>query len=551
MSACFAFGWSFTQPVIFTLCICVGVFILAVRVSHQRLFAGRHSFIGIHVACIWWLGAASLEMAFYSSSCKMFWASMAWPAILAMPTLWAVFLWQYFNSSLARLSQGKKLLLVVMPLTVWLLALTNPWHHWIYLPTTAPIGATPGAPLVYHHGPLFYVAALYVYGLMCFCMGLVIRALMLSKGIYLHHYLAFILITLVPWIANLSYVAFGWTLFGFDPTPFSFAFTLTAFAWLVIGAGLFDVLPLARHLLLEALLDPVIVVDSSNRVIEANLAALSLADLHKGASWQGTDLHCWPVYGAQLQTLLDQCRDDHHEQLLSLESREHYYEVRVRTISRQGRDDVITLGKMLYLRDVTQRHLSELKLAEALSVSEKRLSIISDLHDLLREQAFRDPLTGLFNRRYLDEYFVRELARTEREGNSLTLALIDLDHFKRLNDTYGHLVGDDVLKAVAGFFMENLRSIDAVFRIGGEEFLVIMSTSKGCEAEARLQKLCDDLSSTPLLTRAGNHHITLSAGLSRAPQQGKTLDELIHKADAALYAAKHGGRNRVHVWGES
>ena len=123
--------------------------------------------------------------------------------------------------------------------------------------------------------------------------------------------------------------------------------------------------------------------------------------------------------------------------------------------------------------------------------------------------------------------------------------------FKRLNDTYGHLVGDDVLKAVAGFFMENLRSINAVFRIGGEEFLVIMSTSKGCEAEARLQKLCDDLSSTPLLTRAGNHHITLSAGLSRAPQQGKTLDELIHKADAALYAAKHGGRNRVHVWGES
>ena len=155
------------------------------------------------------------------------------------------------------------------------------------------------------------------------------------------------------------------------------------------------------------------------------------------------------------------------------------------------------------------------------------------------------------NRRYLDEYFAREMARVERENGSLTLALIDLDHFKRLNDTHGHLVGDDVLKAVAGFFLENLRTTDAVFRIGGEEFLVIMSANKVCEAQARLQKLCSDLSATPLLTRKGNHQITLSAGLSRAPQQGKTLDELIHKADAALYAAKHGGRNQIHVWGES
>jgi diguanylate cyclase (GGDEF)-like protein len=551
MTACLFSAWSLTPPVLFTLIVSGGVLLLALKISHQRLFAGRHSFIWIHITSIWWLVAASLEMAFYSPECKTFWASMAWPAIIAMPTLWAVFLWQYLNSSFTRLSRKRKLLLAIMPLAVWLLALSNPWHHWIYSPATAPINATPGAALDYQHGPLFYMAALYVYGLMCFCMISVIRAAVISKGLYLGHYLAFIVITAVPWAANLGYVVFGWTLFGFDPTPFSFAVTLMAFAWLVIGAGLFDVLPLARHLLLEAMHDPALVVDSNERVIEANLAALSLADLRPETSWQGKDLQHWPVYGTHLQSLLAQCRDDHHEQLLSLESHQRHYEVRVRTITRQAREGFITLGKMLYLRDVTQRHLSELKLAEALSVSEKRLSIISDLHDLLREQALRDPLTGLFNRRYLDEYFAREIARVERENGSLTLALIDLDHFKRLNDTHGHLVGDDVLKAVAGFFLENLRTTDAVFRIGGEEFLVIMSANKVCEAQARLQKLCSDLSATPLLTRKGNHQITLSAGLSRAPQQGKTLDELIHKADAALYAAKHGGRNQIHVWGES
>src|SRR5690554_1446129 len=115
-----ASGWSYTQPVIFTLCVCVGVFILAFRVGHQRLFAGRHSFIGIHVACIWWLGAASLEMAFYASSCKMFWASMAWPAILAMSALWAVFLWQYFKVHSPHCRRGKSFSSVSMiPTVIW------------------------------------------------------------------------------------------------------------------------------------------------------------------------------------------------------------------------------------------------------------------------------------------------------------------------------------------------------------------------------------------------------------------------------------------------
>ncbi len=167
------------------------------------------------------------------------------------------------------------------------------------------------------------------------------------------------------------------------------------------------------------------------------------------------------------------------------------------------------------------------------------------MHEQLREQALCDPLTGLYNRRYLDEFFERELARVQRENLPLALALIDLDHFKRLNDECGHLVGDDVLKAVAQHLLGNLRSTDAVFRIGSEEFLLILPGADPREASERLQSIGTQLVAQEVATRGGDRRVTLSAGLAHWPEQGQALDELLQAADAALYQAKRDGRNRV------
>jgi len=543
MQACMASGWSFSAPVLVTLLVCLGVILLAHWVTRQRDFPGRDSFILLHLASLWWMGAAALEMSFFAADCKMFWASMAWPGIVATPTFWAVFLWQYVNSMRTPLARSSILGLSLVPLLVWGLALSNPWHGLFYGAGSAPVDASLGAPVRYEHGPLFYATAVYVYLFMAFCMGVVTRAAALSQGLHRRHYLAFVLVTAVPWVANIGYVGFGWTLFGFDPTPFSFAFTLIAFSWLIVGVRLFDLLPVARHLLLEALLDPVLVIDPRGRVIEANPAALKLAGLQSG--WQGTELGQWPVFGADLQQLLQEHNGPEQDLPLTLTSAARYYEVRVRAIQRATRHGPTLLGHMLYIRDVTQRHLSELKLAEALALSEERLRTISSLHEQLREQALCDPLTGLYNRRYLDEFFERELARAQRENLPLALALIDLDHFKRLNDECGHLVGDDVLKAVAQHLLDNLRSTDAVFRIGGEEFLLILPGADPREASERLQSICAQLATRDVATRGGDQRVTLSAGLAHWPEQGQALDELLQAADAALYQAKRDGRNRV------
>lgn len=533
------------MPVVFTLLVWLGVLCLSRWVLQQRYFPGRNSFFVMHLGILWWLLSAAIEIAAQGASCKMFWATMAWPGIMSVPTFWAVFLWQYVNSDRQTLPTQQILSLTLAPVIFWLLALSNPWHGWFYGAGSGPVSAQPGAPIRYEHGPLFFAAAIYTYLFMLFCFAVVLRAAKQSQGLYRQHYLAFVLLTLLPWSANLSYVGFGVTLFGFDPTPFTFAFTLLAFGWLIVGVRLFDVLPVARHLLLEALLDPVLVLDPQQRVIEANPAALQLAGL--SADWQGRELRHWPVFGRALAALLQQPGSAESSQLLTLDTPSRYLEVRRRNIERRLHGGNRILGEMLYLRDVTESHQSALKLVAALSVSEERLQTISALHEQLREQALRAPLTGLYNRRYLAEFFLRERAHAQRDNHSLALALLDLDHFKALNDGFGHLVGDDVLKALAAQLSGHLRSSDALFRIGGEEFVLIMPGADAAVALSRLQSLCHTLASTPLSTRDGPQAITVSIGLALWPAHGQSLEQLLNAADNAMYAAKNAGRNRVEL----
>ncbi|KJH82490.1 histidine kinase N-terminal 7TM domain-containing diguanylate cyclase [Stutzerimonas stutzeri] len=542
MFACLNSGWSVSAPVLMTVLVGLGVTLLARWVVHQRRFAGSAAFAWLHMAILWWLGAAALEMSAQQPDCKMFWASMAWPAILGVPTFWALFLWQYANNIHTRLRPMSIVAWSVMPVVFWLMSLSNPWHGQFYGVDSAPISSDPGAPIVYRHGPLFYLAAAYGYPFMLFCIAITLRAAAQSKGLHRWHYVVFLVLTTTPWLANIGYVAFGWALFGFDPTPFSFAIALIGFGWLISGLRLFDLLPVARHLLLDALIDPVLVIDPQRRVIEVNPAGLRLVNLER--DWQGSALVDWPLIGAELDGMLHQAEAGHAPQLLSIAARQ-YFEVRVREISRVSSEGTVVLGQMLYLRDVTEFQRSQSQLAEALALSEQQLETISGLHETLRNQALRDPLTGLFNRRHLQDFFAQELARAQRDATPIALAMVDLDHFKRLNDTHGHAAGDDTLKGVASFLLGALRATDAVFRVGGEEFLLVLPRSQPDEALEKLNLLCQQFAALSLQTRAGTLQLTMSVGLAHYPSQASDLDSLMQLADIQLYRAKERGRNRV------
>ena len=131
-------------------------------------------------------------------------------------------------------------------------------------------------------------------------------------------------------------------------------------------------------------------------------------------------------------------------------------------------------GRLMVFRDVTGRKQVEKKLRSANDRLQSQLIEIGTLQSKLRSQAIRDPLTDLFNRRYLDETFERELARAAREGYPVCVIMMDIDHFKKVNDTYGHEAGDSVLKALATTLSTHNRRGDFVCRFGGEEFVVVM-----------------------------------------------------------------------------
>ncbi|MET4163284.1 diguanylate cyclase (GGDEF)-like protein [Marinobacterium sp. MBR-111] len=168
------------------------------------------------------------------------------------------------------------------------------------------------------------------------------------------------------------------------------------------------------------------------------------------------------------------------------------------------------------------------------------------LQQALSRFSYEDALTGLNNRRFLDEMLSREVALAHRNHSPLTVMICDIDHFKRLNDTYGHAAGDEVLKSVARLLRTNFRETDIICRFGGEEFVVVMPAATLQDCQDRAEQLRASMASQTFTY--GTEMIgpvTLSAGISALNPESDTADDLLRRADNALYQAKAGGRNRV------
>jgi diguanylate cyclase (GGDEF)-like protein/PAS domain S-box-containing protein len=170
------------------------------------------------------------------------------------------------------------------------------------------------------------------------------------------------------------------------------------------------------------------------------------------------------------------------------------------------------------------------------------------LREKLRDQSLRDPLTGLFNRRFFEESLDRELRRATRKKSSLALLFIDIDHFKKFNDSFGHDAGDMVLQEVAEVFREHFRSEDVVCRFGGEEFAVLLPDSGSTDAYRRAEELRAKVESRRLEFRGRSlDRVTISIGIADVPEHAATPEELLRAADQSLYFSKRTGRNRVTI----
>jgi diguanylate cyclase (GGDEF)-like protein/PAS domain S-box-containing protein len=200
------------------------------------------------------------------------------------------------------------------------------------------------------------------------------------------------------------------------------------------------------------------------------------------------------------------------------------------------------------IRDITERRLVENRVLQANEALRKLVAGLQSSEEVLREQATHDPLTGLFNRRYLDDTLARELSQSWRRGSSLSLVFLDIDHFKRINDVFGHEAGDLVLRGCAHILTQNLRKSDIACRLGGEEFVIVLPDSSLDDTRRRVLEICDLVRQLALRHRGQIlGMITLSAGIAASPEHALTASNLLRAADEALYLAKEGGRNQVVV----
>jgi two-component system, cell cycle response regulator len=218
--------------------------------------------------------------------------------------------------------------------------------------------------------------------------------------------------------------------------------------------------------------------------------------------------------------------------------------------SRSNKEDVVeglAAGADDYLAKPCNQHELEVRLRAGTRILRLQGELV-EAREALREQATRDALTGLWNRRSILEILDRELARARREGRPLSLAVSDIDHFKRVNDTYGHLTGDDVLLEVGCRMVASTRRYDSVGRYGGEEFLMVLP---GCPLEnavAQAERTRTEIGGLPICTPETEILVTISVGLTGATlRPGETSQSLIRRADEALYQAKRNGRDRVEL----
>ena len=195
--------------------------------------------------------------------------------------------------------------------------------------------------------------------------------------------------------------------------------------------------------------------------------------------------------------------------------------------------------------DLTRSRDELLSAKEQVEAAEQRIAELEGALEAASAKVREDQLTGAFNRRGLAEHFQREISRAERTGAPLTLALLDVDNFKQLNDKYGHLAGDDALKYLVDTIKHSLRPADIVARFGGEEFVILMPDTPEEEAISTVQRLQRELTKTFFLANNDRLLITFSAGVAKW-HLGEQEADVLERADQAMYQAKLNGKNRVH-----
>lgn len=457
--------------------------------------------------------------------------------VVAVPGLFLTFALAFANYE-SFLTKRFIVGLCIEPAVTLFLVWTNKFHHLIFTSLIYKVSSGFVQPQIIA-GSWYQVNLVYSYLVIALGIAALTRGYLHCHPSMKKQYAILLGAALIPWTGNIL----GETLMAkimFDITPLMFGASALLFTYSVFRDRFMDIISVARTHLIDSMSDGVLVLDMQNRILDINPAMLKL--LNQGPA---------PILGNSASELLDAWLG-HNQSVLNGEksrtelqmphSPSRYVDVRVTPLMDKRQQ---MKGRLMVFRDVTDRKLVEKKLRHANDRLQGQLIEIGTLQSELRSQAIRDPLTNLFNRRYLDETLDRELARAAREHYQVCVIMLDIDHFKKVNDTYGHEAGDHVLKALADTLSSRNRRGDFACRFGGEEFVVVMPNIAVEVAYQRAEELRKTLNSLAIPYGQFYLNTTISIGIAGYPSNGQEREALLRAADRALYAAKRAGRNHI------
>lgn len=491
-----------------------------------------------------WSGSYATHWTNISFEAKLAWFNFMYIGLLTLPVLFLMFALRLTHND-RWLTRRNVIVLLIQPAISLLLLWTNDLHH-LYYASIQAVEKYQIIMLDLVRGPWYFVNVLYSYLVILPGLVLVFTAALRLGPLFRNQYRLILIGAVIPWAGSI-YNELNFIMFNdLDLTPVTFGLSGILFAFAVLRARFMDLIPVARSRLIENMSDGVLVLDAHNRIVDINPAMEKMLGEKSSSSYLGKNA----------SELMGVWADTTDPLLAASESRT---EIRIPNNPSRYLDLRITPlfdayqhlnGRLLAFRDVTDRKEVEKKLRNANSRLQTQLIEIGVLQSQLREQAIRDPLTDLFNRRYLEETLDRELARAGRENYSVCVMMIDIDHFKQVNDTYGHEAGDAVLKSMAEVLAQQSRRGDFACRFGGEEFVIVMPNIKMDIAYKRAETLRATLNALHVPYGRYTLTATFSIGLASYPVHGESRVSLLRAVDRAMYAAKEAGRDHIRSFDE-
>lgn len=502
---------------LFVLVVALAMAVMAgVALTRRRRAPESGLLVLVMCAAAMYCFGYAFELAQTSLDGALFWLHVEYIGIPWIPALWIVLTRRHFGLRTPIVP------LMSLPVIIALAEWTNGTHG-LYDTSMMLAQRGPFWVVVVHRGPVAWVNLAFIYGALLYGAVLCFFHLRSASGLVRLQIMFFASSCLPPLIGYMIYF-FGWSPWGLDLAPATLCLSLIIGYITVFRLECFDLVPMARSLVFKSIRDSVLVADLQHRLVDFNPAARALLPALSEASLGCELSSVFPAESGLAEALLAPEGIHRLHLALPVEGRKQQFEVNYFPLGTERQQ----LGWAVILANIT----AQVELVRS-----------------LQRHAETDSLTEVANRRGFNTAIDRECARAIRCHSQFAVMLIDVDHFKTINDRKGHAMGDRVLRSIARRISVCLRATDLLSRYGGDEFAVLLPDLSFQEAKDVAERIRIEVEAVSAKIGTAAAPTTISIGLTvHTPGDGADPRKLLEQADKALYNAKSEGRNQVAVW---